>query len=389
MQAATYYGHEQDGAPTTLHLFVMAPSERRGAALGALVLCAAALALAVAIGHSDRRADALMGVDGARQKAQADQSMFSVVFGRAEQAKQAASLQRRLAAKDIRLSQSLAQAASAQATDGAAAGQAATADVRRRAELVGGAHRLAAVLGAEEQMLRAATRKLDADSRDERALRRALPQLHRAEADLSRKLARADRREQQARAGAKTRRAEAKKAKQVLRKAVSAYDNYEVRAENAREKERFALSKASLLRAKALVDARKAKLDQTAARSDAGKAPAKARQLTTDAANERAQASLLKARAAEGAKSAQVWQAKEQEAQSYMKMMQTDVRVAKQRAHRLESMQRAGARDRLARRQLERVRTPWPAFACFLGAALRTATLTPPLIFAAGACRGP
>ena len=44
------------------------------------------------------------------------------------------------------------------------------------------------------------------------------------------------------------------------------------------------------------------------------------------------------------------------------KMMQTDVRAAEQRAHRLESMQRAGARDRLARRQLERVSTtPWPS----------------------------
>jgi hypothetical protein len=289
--------------------------------------------------------------------------MFSVVFSRAQQAKQAAALQRRLAAKDIRLSQSLAQAASAQATDGVAAEQAMEADVRRRSALVAGAKRLTSVLGAEEQQLRAATRKLDADSKDEHALRGALPQLHRAEADLIEKLARARRREQSDRKGVKTRLAEAKKAKQVLRQAVRAYDNYEVRAESAHEKQRFALSKASLLRAKALVDARQAKLDQTAARSDAGKAPAKARRLTPAAANARAQASLLKAKAAEGDKSAQVWEAKQEEALSYMKMMKTDVGAAEQRVHRLESMQRAGAMDRLVQRQLERVSISCPVSA--------------------------
>jgi hypothetical protein len=319
------------------------------------VLGLAALAVLGWAGGARRGAVALMGVDGAREKAQADQSMFSVVFSRAQQAKHAAALQRRLAAKDIRLSQSLAQAASAQATDGVAAEQAMEADVRRRSALVAGAKRLASVLGAEEQQLRAATRKLDADSKDEHALRRALPQLHRAEADLIEKLARARRREQSDSKGVKTRLADAKKAKQVLRQAVRAYDNYEVRAESAHEKQRFALSKASLLRAKALVDARQAMLDQTAARSDAGKAPAKARRLTTAAANARAQASLLKAKAAEGDKSAQVWEAKQEEALSYMKMMKTDVGAAEQRVHRLESIQRAGAMDRLVQRQIERV----------------------------------
>lgn len=151
----------------------------------------------------------------------------------------------------------------------------------------------------------------------------------------------------------KTQRAEEKKAKQVLRQSLRADNNYGVRAENAQEKEHFAMSKASLLRAKALVAARKAKLDETTALTDVAKSPAKASKLKMAAENERAAASLLKARAAESIKNAQVWDAKAQEAGSYMKMMKADVHVAEKRVLRKESVQRRRAMYRLKRRQIE------------------------------------
>jgi len=295
----------------------------------------------------------LMGVSGAREKAQADQSMFSVVFAHATRDKQAAAIQQRLAAKDIRLSQSLSQAASSQAADGAAAGQKLTAAVRRKTKLLGSVHRLSAVLGEEERDLNFATHRLSADSRSELQLRAALPELHRAEQDLKGRLARVERGERRARKGEKVERAEEKKAKQVLRQALRAYNNYAVKGENAEEREHFATSKAGLLKAKALVAARKSRLEQTTALADASKAPAKAKQLKIEAANENAKASLLRAQASESTKSAQVWDAKAKEAASYMKMMKADVHAAEQRVLRKESTQRQRAKYRLAQRQLE------------------------------------
>jgi len=297
---------------------------------------------------------ALLGVDSAKQKAQADQSLFSIVFARAKQDKQAVAMQRRLAAKDIRLSQSLSQAASAQASEGARAEQRLMADVRRHTVLVSSVHKLSSVLGAEEMDLNMATAHLTKDSKNELALRHALPQLHRAEADLKGKLVRVLREEKRARRGVATQRAEEMKAKQVLRQSLRAYNNYGVRKESAYEKEKFVMSKAGLLRAKALVAARKARLQLSTAHADAAKAPAKARGLRTDAANDEAAASLLKARAAESIKNAQVWAAKEQEAGSYMKMMKADVNAAEKRVHEKESMQHQSAMKRVAQRHLER-----------------------------------
>ena len=275
------------------------------------------------------------------------------MYSRATQDKQAASIQRRLAKKDIRLSQSLAQAANGQAADAVTAEQKMTADVRRKTLLLGSVQKLSSVLGAEERELNMAVAHLNDDSHNQVALRRALPQLHRAEMDLQGKLARVEREEQRVRKGVKTQRAEEKKAKQVLRQSLRADNNYGVRAENAQEKEHFAMSKASLLRAKALVAARKAKLDETTALTDVGKSPAKASKLKMAAENERAAASLLKARAAESIKNAQVWDAKAQEAGSYMKMMKADVHVAEKRVLRKESVQRRRAMYRLKRRQIE------------------------------------
>lgn len=173
---------------------------------------------------------------------------FSIVFARAKQDKQAVAMQRRLAAKDIRLSQSLSQAASAQASEGARAEQRLTADVRRHTVLVSSVHKLSSVLGAEEMDLNMATAHLTKDSKNELALRHALPQLHRAEADLKGKLVRVLREEKRARRGVATQRAEEMKAKQVLRQSLRAYNNYGVRKESAYEKEKFVMSKAGLLR---------------------------------------------------------------------------------------------------------------------------------------------
>jgi len=58
-----------------------------------------------------------------------------------------------------------------------------------------------------------------------------------------------------------------------------------------------------------------------------------------------------------------VWEAKQEEALSYMKMMKTDVGAAEQRVRRLESMQRAGAMERLVQRKLERVSISCPVSA--------------------------
>lgn len=278
---------------------------------------------------------------------------FSIVYSRATQDKQAAAIQSRLAKKDIRLSKSLAQAANGQAADAVTAEQEMTADVRRKTLLLVSVQKLSSVLGAEEHELNMATAHLDDDSENQVAVRRALPQLHRAEMDLEGKLARVERDEQQIRKGMNTQRAEEKKAKQVLRQSLRAYNNYGVRAESDQEKEHFAMSKASLLRAKALVAARKARLDQTTALTDVVKSPAKASKLKMKAEKESKVGSLLKARAAESIKNAKVWDAKEQEAGSYMKMMRADVHAAEKRVLRKESVQRKRAMYRLERRQLE------------------------------------
>lgn len=274
------------------------------------------------------------------------------MFEQAKDDKQAEAIQKRLAAKDIRLSQSLSNAASLQAADGVTAGQKLTAAVQRKAKLLGSVHRLSSILGAEEQDLRLTTHRLSTDSRSEMQLRAALPQLRRAETDLKGRLTRVERHEQRARRGMKAEREEEKKAMRVLRQARRAYNNYAVRAEAAQEKEHFATSKAGLLKSKALVAARKARLEKTMAIADAAKVPAKAKQLETAAANEKASASLLRAQASESIKNAQVWGAKAKEAVSYMKMMKADVHAAQTRVVRKEAVQRERAKDRIARRQL-------------------------------------
>jgi hypothetical protein len=352
--------------------------------------------------------NALLGIDGARERAQADQSMvrfpngfpnlvhyvvlsavwlfptpmriglrlrglaeryslfsvccwcadcllrqFSIAFERAKQDKQAAVVQRRLAKKDIRLSQTLAQAASVQAAEAVALEQKVTAAVRQRAIMEGRVHNLASVLSAQEQELTLATTHLDEDSKNEFALHHALPQLHRAKAHLQAKIARVKRAAQRAEKGLKTQRIEEKKAKQVLRQSMRAYKNYRIRAENDQEKKNFAITKASLLRAKALVAARKVRLDQTTALTDVVKDPAKVEKLRLDETNKEAAAALLKAQAEESIKKSQVWDAKEQEAASYEKMMKADVQAAEQRVIRKENMQRTRAMYRLEQRQLE------------------------------------
>ena len=279
---------------------------------------------------------------------------FSIVFARAKRDKQAQGMQSRLASKDIRLSQSLSQAANMQASDGTRAQQKMTTDVRRKTFLVNSVHKLSSVLLAEEHELNVATGRLTKDSSNEMALRHALPQLHRAEEDLKGKLVRVEREEQRARKGVVMQRAEEKKAKQVLRQSLRAYHNYGVRAESAKEKETFAMSKAGLFRAKALVAARKARLQLSTLQADAAKTPAKAREISTDAVHDKAAVSLLEAKAAESIKNAQVWAAKEQEAGSYMKMMKADVDAAQKRVLHKESIQRQSAQAHVAQRQLER-----------------------------------
>jgi hypothetical protein len=319
----------------------------------ALAACLVVLAAVCTGGRRVFLPSSLLSVGAARSRAQADQSLFSVVYGQAKRDKQALEVQKRLAAKDIRLSQSLERAADAQDSVETRLEPDLGADVRRKTVLEGSVQKLSSLLHAEEKDLKVATARLDDDSRDAIVLRRAMPRLHRAEADLEGKLARIARRQKRARKRMKTQKAEERKTKRVLRQAQRAYKNYGIQDQEDEQKVHYAMSKAALMKSKALVAERKARLEQTSAQVATSKlAVAKVHQLETAATNDKAHAALLQAEAAESIKDAQLWRAKGKEARSYQQMMQADVHAAQQRVSREESVQRNLARSRLTARHL-------------------------------------
>ena len=306
---------------------------------------AACLSLAlVAVHWSWRPSDhELLGVVAAHERAQADQGLFSVVFSRAVRDKQALAVQRRLASKDIRLSQSLLHASFGQDSDAARESKRMEGDVRRRSVLEGSVHKLAAVLGAEEQELKIATARLDNDSRHEVALRRILPQLRRTEHSLKVKLARAARREVRARRGESQQRFQEREAKQAFRQAARAYKKDSVRAQSDDEKATLAMSKAGLERSKAEVAERKASLEGAE----------KGKNAAASARREKAKAALLKARARASVKSAQLLDAEAKEARSHMGLMKASLVAARQRVQRKASAQRQQAWYRQTQRRLD------------------------------------